>query len=140
MLNLTYPPENLAARKSTVAPEHGAGEADPAAGELSSAERTVPPENWAPLKSPPSKTTPVKSKSRPCQDVGRVLPEVSGDDPDDGVADFPGGLEGKPLRLGSILAGVGLIRHPQVSAQHVDAGLPVLLPVISQARHGVHPG
>ena len=30
---------------------------------------TVPPENLAPLKSPPSKTTPVKSKFRPCQDT-----------------------------------------------------------------------
>lgn len=31
------------------------------------------------------------------------------------------------------------IGHAQVCAQDIDAGLPVFLPVIGQARHGVHP-
>ena len=44
------------------------------------------------------------------------------------------------LRLGSVLARIGLVGHAQIGAQHIDAGLPVFLPVISQARHGVHPG
>ena len=70
----------------------------------------------------------------------RAIFEVRGDDPDDGVADFAAGPEGKPLRLGSLLARIRLVRHAQIAAQHVDAGLPVLGPVISQARHGIHPG
>ena len=68
-----------------------------------------------------------------------VVFEVRGDDPDDSVADFADGLEGKPLRPGGVLARIGLIWHAQIGAQHIDAGLPVFLPVISQARHGVHP-
>ena len=56
------------------------------------------------------------------------------------MADFAAGPEGKPLRLGSILARIGLVWHAQIAAQHIDAGLPVLGPVISQARHGIHPG
>jgi len=66
--------------------------------------------------------------------------EVIGDDPDDGVADFAVGLEGKTLLLRSIMARVRLIGHAQIGTQHVDAGLPVLLPVIGQTCHGVHPG
>ena len=41
---------------------------------------------------------------------------------------------------GSLVARVGLVRHAQIGAQHIDAGLPVLGPVIRQARHGIHPG
>ena len=37
----------------------------------------------------------------------RVFSKVGGDDPNDGVADFLAGLEGKSLRLGSIRARVG---------------------------------
>lgn len=66
--------------------------------------------------------------------------EVRGDDPDDGVPDFAASPEGKPLRAGSLLARIGLIRHAQITAQHVNAGLPVLFPVIRQARHGIDPG
>ena len=65
---------------------------------------------------------------------------MRGDDPDDGVPDFAAGPEGKPLRAGSLLARIGLIRHAQITAQDVNAGLPVLFPVIRQARHGVNPG
>ena len=70
----------------------------------------------------------------------RAVFEVRGDDPDDGVADFAAGPEGKPLRPGSLVARIGLVWHAQIGAQHIDAGLPVLGPVIRQARHGVHPG
>jgi hypothetical protein len=45
-----------------------------------------------------------------------------------------------PVRSGSLFARVRLVRHAQIAAQHVDAGLPVLLPVIGQDRHGVHAG
>ena len=55
----TVPPENLASVKSTV-PENSAP--------LNS---TVPPENSASAKLPPSKTTPVKSKSKPRQTLAR---------------------------------------------------------------------
>ena len=65
---------------------------------------------------------------------------MRGDDPDHGVADFAAGPEGKPLWLGSILARIGLVWHAQIAAQHIDAGLSVLGPVIRQARHGIHPG
>jgi hypothetical protein len=68
-----------------------------------------------------------------------VFLEVRGNDPDDGVADFADGLKGKSLRLGSVLAGLGLVWHAQIDTQHIDAGPPVFLPVISQARDGVHP-
>ena len=42
--------------------------------------------------------------------------EVRGDDPDDGMADFAAGPEGKPLRPGSLIAWIWLIRHAQVGA------------------------
>ena len=45
----------------------------------------------------------------------------------DGVADLAAGPEGKPLRHGRLLARLGLIRHAQVGAQHIDEGLPVRL-------------
>jgi hypothetical protein len=41
----------------------------------------------------------------------RVLLEVCGNYPYDGVADFAAGPEGKQLRLGSILARIGLVWH-----------------------------
>jgi hypothetical protein len=63
---------------------------------------------------------------------------TAGDDPDDGVSDFAVRLESKPLRLGTILARIGLVRHAQIGAQDIDAGLSVLFPIIRQARHGVH--
>ena len=138
---LTVPPENSAPPKSTVPPENsappkltvaagelGAAEVDRAAGELGAAEVAA-----------------VKDDAREVEVQAlpghrRVISEVRGDDPDDGVADFAAGPEGKPLRPGSILARIGLVWHAQIGAQHVDAGLPVLLPVIRQARHGIHPG
>ena len=65
---------------------------------------------------------------------------MCGDDPDDGMADLAAGLEGQPLLHRSIIAGHRFIGHTQVGAQHVDARLPVVLPVISQARHRIHRG
>ena len=65
---------------------------------------------------------------------------MCGDHPDDGVADLAAGLEGQPLLHGGIIAGPRFIRHAQVGAQHVNTHLPVILPVISQARHRIHPG
>ena len=111
----------------------------------------MPPENRAPLKLTvaagelgAAEVAAVKDNAREVE--VQALPghrsvffEVRGDDPDDRVADFADGLEGKSLRLGSVLARIGLVWHAQIGAQHVDAGLPVFLPVISQARHGVHP-
>ena len=52
---------------------------------------------------------------------------------------FAYGLEGKSLHPGSVLAGIGFIWHAQIGAEHVNAGLPVFLPVICQARDSVHP-
>ena len=132
--------------------ELGVAEADLAAGELGAAKLTSPPENSAPLEADRAAGEPGAAEVTAVKDHARevevqalpghrcVIFEVRGDDPDDGVADFAAGLEGKPLRRGSILARVGLVWHAQVGAQHIDAGLPVLLPVISQARHGIHPG
>ena len=149
---LTVPPENVAPAKLTMPPENsappkltcrrrtwrrevdraagelGAGEADRAAGELGAAEVAAVEDN----------AREVEVQALPGH--RRAIFEVRGDDPDDGVADFAAGPEGKPLRLGSILARVGLVGHAQIGAQHIDAGLPVLRPVIGQARHGVHPG
>jgi len=52
---------------------------------------------------------------------------VRGDDPDDGVADLAVRQKSQP---GLSLARIRVVRHSQVSAEHIDAGLPVLLPVI----------
>ena len=59
--------------------------------------------------------------------------------PDDRVPDLADRLEGKSLPLRRIWAGNGLVGHTQIGTQDVDAGLPVLLSVVGQARHGVHP-
>jgi hypothetical protein len=56
------------------------------------------------------------------------------DGADDGEAYLPLALH-EP-RLGR----VGLVRHAQVGAQHVDAYLPLLGPVIGEVSHRVHPG
>ena len=115
---------------------------------------TVPPENWARLKVavPAGELQRLVAEVAAVKDNARevevqALPghrsvffEVRGDDPDDGVADFADGLEGKSFRLGSVLAGIGLVWHARVGAQHIDAGLPVFPPVISQTRQiGIGP-
>ena len=110
-----------------VAGELGTGEEDCAAGELGLDEVAAVKDN----------AREVEVQALPGH--RSVFLEVCGDDPDDGVADFADGLEGKSLRLGSVLAGIRLVWHAQIGAQHIDAGLPVFLPVISQTCHGVHP-
>src|SRR5215472_2902134 len=118
----------LGAGEADCAPgELGVVEVDRAAGELSTGEVTA-------IKNDPRE---VVVKALP--GLRRAVFQVRGDDPDDGVADFAVGLEGKPFWLGSILARIGLVWHAQIGAQHVDAGLPVFLPVIGQARQGIHP-
>src|SRR5262249_56662447 len=52
--------------------ELGAAEGDLPPENLARPKVTVPPENSARLKSPPSKTTPVKSKFRPRHDISAV--------------------------------------------------------------------
>ncbi len=102
-------------------------ETDRAAGELGAAEIAAVKDN----------TREVKVQSLPA--YRGAFPEARGDDADDRVADFADSLEGKPLRLGSVLAGIRPVRHAKIGAQHIDAGLPIFLPVIGQARHGVNP-
>lgn len=63
-----------------------------------------------------------------------------GDDPHEDPADLTATLKLSLLLRPSIRAWVGLMGHAQIAAQHSDAGLPVLLPVISQPSHSVHPG
>jgi len=124
----TVPPGKLgAAEVDRAAGELGAPKVDRAAGKMGAAEIATIKDN----------AREVEVQAWP----GRrsVFFEVRGDDPDDGVADFADGLEGKSLRLGSVPAEIGLVWHPQIGAQYVDAGLTVLLLVISQARHGVYP-
>jgi len=38
------------------------------------------------------------------------------------------------------VARIGCVWYPQVTAQHVDAGVAVLFPVISQPCHGIDAG
>ena len=59
------------------------------------------------------------------------------------MTDLTDALELAPLLRRGIRARVGRVGHAQIAAQHSDAdllGLPVLLPVICQPRHGVYPG
>lgn len=56
------------------------------------------------------------------------------------MPDLATGPEGTPLLPESRFARIGLVGHAQIAAQHIDASLPVLLPVIGRDRHGVHPG
>ena len=62
------------------------------------------------------------------------------DEPDDGVAHLPVRPVGGPLRRFGVVAWVGVIGQSQVGAENIDAGLPVLRPVIGQPRHSVNPG
>ena len=69
-LKSTWPPENLAQPKLTLPPKNSARKKLIWPPEIPAPRKSIwPPENLAPLKSPPSKTTPVKSKSRSCQDT-----------------------------------------------------------------------
>jgi len=57
---------------------------------------------------------------------------------DDGVAHLPVGPVSGPFCQGAIVARVWVVG--QASAEDVDAGLPVFLPVVGQPGHGVHSG
>jgi hypothetical protein len=61
-------------------------------------------------------------------------------EPDDGVAHLSVRPASGPRSRGSVVARVRIIGQAQVGAQNIDAGLPVLLPVICQPGHGVHAG
>ena len=66
---------------------------------------------------------------------------MGADEPDDGVAHLPVRPVSESASVrGGLVARVRIVGQAQVGAQHIDAGLPVVLPVISQARHGVHAG
>ena len=162
---LTVPPENLAPSKSTVPPENSAPLKLTSPPEnLASPKLTSPPENLAPPKStvPLAKLAP-SEPDNPAGELGaaevaavedhagevevealpghrRARAQMVADEPDDGVAYLPVGPVSGPYVRGGVVAGVGVIGQAQVGAQNIDAGLPVLLPVISQPGHGVHPG
>ena len=110
-----------------------------ATGEPGDAEADLPPENRAEAEVAAVKDNAREVKVSALPGRRSVLSEVRGDDPDDGVTDFAVGLEDKSFRLRSIMARIGHVRHTQIGAQHIDAGLAVFKPVISQPRHGVHP-
>ena len=101
---------------------------------------TVPPESLAPLKSPPSKTAPAKSKFRPHQETGAVPLRCAVITRMTVWRTSRLAWEGQPLLHRGIIAGPRFIRHAQVGAQHVNTHLPVVLPVISQARHRIDRG
>jgi len=65
---------------------------------------------------------------------------MGADEPDDRVAHFPIRSVSSLFGWVGILARVWIVGQAQIGAQHIDAGLPVLLPVIGQPRHGVHAG
>ena len=74
--------------------------------------------------------------------VADVL-EVGGDDPDDGVADFPQRLEGLPVGCGRLVAGVRLVdalnRSGQPFARRLAArmSVPVVSVPLVAARSGL---
>jgi len=151
-MKLTSPQENWARTNATLAPENRAP-----------LKLKRAPQKRAPIKLTPGtrehsgvkdnlsageagtvKVAAVKDNA--CEIEVQALPghrgvslEVRGDDPDDRVAHFADGLKSKSLRRRSVLSRVGLVRHAQIATQDINAGLPVLCPVVSQAGHGVHP-
>ena len=56
------------------------------------------------------------------------------------MAHFPVGPVSGPFSRVGAVARVGVVGQAQVGAENVDAGLPVLLPVVGQPGHGVHAG
>ena len=64
---------------------------------------------------------------------------MRGDEADDGVAHLPVRAVSGPVRRGGAVTRVGVIGQSQVGAQDINAGLPVLGPVVGQPGHGVHP-
>jgi hypothetical protein len=123
--------------------EPGAAEADPAAGEPGAAE-----DDRAAGELGAAEVTAVKDDAREVEVQAlprlpglrrRASLEVRGDDPNDGVTHLPVRQISGPLSRISIVARVRVVGQAQVAAENIDAGLPVLFPVFSQARHGIHP-
>ena len=130
----TLPPENSAPKKETVATsELSAQEGDRTAGELRGGEVDLAAAELG-----------AGQADRPAGEPGSGEVAAVKDHPGEvEVQALPGhrrALLDKPLRAGSFVARIGLVRHAQIGAQHIDAGLPVLGPVIRQARHDMHPG
>jgi hypothetical protein len=128
-----------AAEAETGAAKAGTDKANPGTGEHSGVK-----DNLSAGEAGTVKVAAVKDNA--CEIEVQALPghrgvslEVRGDDPDDRVAHFADGLKSKSLRRRSVLSRVGLVRHAQIATQDINAGLPVLCPVVSQAGHGVHP-
>lgn len=127
-MKLTSLPENVAeAEVNLAARELCAAEVDRAAGEPSSVEVAAVEDHAGEV------------EVQPLPRCRNVFLQMRGDNTDHSVTDFAACLEGKPFRGEDVLSGIRLIRHPQVRAQYIDAGLPVFLLVVGQARHGVHP-
>src|SRR5215831_6986659 len=76
----------------------------------------------------------------PCPWGWRVLAQMTGDDVHGGLAHLLLGLEPPPDRRAGPAARVWLVSPPQVGAQHVNAGLPVLWPVVGQPGHRMDAG
>ena len=108
--------------------EHGVAEDDRAAGEHGAAEVAAVEDH------------PGEVELQALPGHRRVVSEMRGDDPDDGMAHFPVRPVSGPVSRDGILARLQSIGQAQITAQHINAGLPVLGPVIRQARHGIHPG
>src|SRR6266567_2159599 len=69
-----------------------------------------------------------------------VGPKVGSDDADDSVVDLAFGLPGEAVVLARVVGGLGLVGHAQVGAEDVDAGLPLVGPVVGEAGHSVNAG
>lgn len=66
---------------------------------------------------------------------------MGGDEPEDGLAGLTFALPCGEARLAG--RRIGRIGHPEVSAQHVDTHLTLLVPLVGESSHGVrarHPG
>ena len=96
--------ELRAAEVDRAAGELRAAEGDRAAGELGGAEVAAVKDN----------AREVEVQALPGH--RSVLFEVRGDDPNDGVADFADGLEGKSFRLLGVLTRIGLVCDAQIGA------------------------
>ena len=87
---------------------------------LAPAKLTVPPENLAPLKSPPSQNGAGEVEIQATPGDGRGAVEMCGDDPDDGVADLAADPPGQPLLHRGITAGLRFIRTTEITVDDQD--------------------
>jgi hypothetical protein len=147
------PPENPAKSKRTALPENPAPpkstrppgelsvvEADRAAGEPGVGKQHDPAGESGAAEIAAVEDHPGEVEVQALPGHCRPGAQMGADEPDDGEADFAAGPECKPLRLRSVIARIRFVGQAQVGAENVDAGLPVLLPVVGQPGHGVHAG